>query len=231
MSKLHIPMDYDRYGYRFMSSIRQNGKHVGYHPGADLNWGSGAADLGRPIVAMYDGIVKYSRAGSGWGNMMVIHHPDLGPNIYSRLAHFDKRYVSVGEKVTAGQLIGTCGRTGTTSPHCHFEVWKRKLPTWTKYIYGWSKAEMFKYFHDPIDYIKATNLTINKKEEVPDYAKPSVAKAIESGIATNWEHPNEIVGNSTLEWILVKLKALQKNEGKVTKARMIVALDRLGLLD
>jgi len=58
--------------------------------------------------------------GSGYGNYIVIAHD----NDYSTLyAHMKTTNVRVGQEVNAGDKIGTCGSTGTsTGPHLHFEV-------------------------------------------------------------------------------------------------------------
>jgi len=69
-----------------------------------------------------------------------------------------------------------------------------------------------------------------KKAEVSEWAKKSVEKAIEHGIAKEWNTPQEIVGNSVLEHILCNLKLLNDVQGSVTKERLIVALDRAKLL-
>lgn len=65
----------------------------------------------------------------------------------------------------------------------------------------------------------------------PPYAVKSIEKAIKKGVALKWDDPEEIVGNGTLEWTLINLGALSQQYGNVSKARLIVAYDRLGLLD
>jgi murein DD-endopeptidase MepM/ murein hydrolase activator NlpD len=55
------------------------------------------------------------------GNATIIDH---GEGIYSGLYHQAEIYVSVGEHVTAGELIGKIGDTGrVTGPHVHWDVW------------------------------------------------------------------------------------------------------------
>ncbi|MFH1085142.1 MAG: M23 family metallopeptidase [Chloroflexota bacterium] len=75
----------------------------------------GAADSGYVAVAQYSDV--------GYGRMIVIDHGNGTQTLY---AHMSVYYVEVGQSVAKGELIGKCGRTGsTTGPHLHFEVIQR----------------------------------------------------------------------------------------------------------
>ena len=55
-----------------------------------------------------------------YGNLIKVDH---GNGIETWYAHTSKMYVKVGEKVTAGQIIGAVGSTGnSTGAHLHFEI-------------------------------------------------------------------------------------------------------------
>ncbi|HEY5270928.1 MAG TPA: M23 family metallopeptidase, partial [Anaerolineales bacterium] len=55
------------------------------------------------------------------GNATIIDH---GQGVYSGLYHQAEIYVSAGDHVTAGQLIGKIGDTGrVTGPHVHWDLW------------------------------------------------------------------------------------------------------------
>lgn len=72
------------------------------------------------IVAAFDGVVARSGPYFGYGNCIVIRHAYGFETLYS---HQSKNLVKVGDKVTAGQVIGLTGRTGrATTEHLHFEV-------------------------------------------------------------------------------------------------------------
>jgi murein DD-endopeptidase MepM/ murein hydrolase activator NlpD len=55
-----------------------------------------------------------------WGEVVAIEHANGLRSLY---AHLDKRLVKEGERVAAGQQIGTSGASGkVTGPHLHMEV-------------------------------------------------------------------------------------------------------------
>ena len=87
---------------------------------------------GTPIMAAREGIVAEVKEDSNWGcpsadcardgNYILIMHRD---GTFAGYWHLQYKGVSVkvGERVSAGQVIGTSGNTGWTSgPHLHFEV-------------------------------------------------------------------------------------------------------------
>lgn len=77
--------------------------------------------LGDGITASDSGVVIYSGAISGgYGNMVMIDHGNGYQTLY---AHLSTIYVTCGQSVYQGQVIGACGSTGnSTGPHLHFEI-------------------------------------------------------------------------------------------------------------
>lgn len=92
------------------------------HLGVDL-----AAPKGTPILAAQNGMVIYAgRDFRGYGKMVLI---ESGNGIATLYAHFDKIYVSEGQRVHNGEVLGAMGRTGrATGVHLHFEVRKDRGP-------------------------------------------------------------------------------------------------------
>jgi murein DD-endopeptidase MepM/ murein hydrolase activator NlpD len=85
------------------------------HTGVDFG-----ASAGTPIRAAADGVVVAAGPRGGYGNATVIDH---GSSLATLSAHQSAVYVSVGQRVTRGQVIGAVGCTGyCTGPHLHFEV-------------------------------------------------------------------------------------------------------------
>lgn len=101
------------YGYRLHPIY----KTYRLHSGVDI-----AASSGTSIVAAEDGTVLLSSYGynGGYGNYIIINH---GNGLTTRYAHCSSLSVSVGQKVSRGQVIAAVGSTGdSTGPHLHFEV-------------------------------------------------------------------------------------------------------------
>jgi len=92
------------------------------HKGIDL-----AGKKGSPIFSVNQGRVIYKgQKFSGYGKMVMIKH---GNGITSLYSHLNKIFVSAGQVVTGGQLIGTMGRTGrATGVHLHFELMQNMEP-------------------------------------------------------------------------------------------------------
>lgn len=84
------------------------------HEGIDI-----CAPLGTPVRATADGIVKFAGNYHGFGKVVIIDHIWFE----TRYAHLDKILVQPAQKVTRGDVIGLCGRSGrTTGVHLHYEV-------------------------------------------------------------------------------------------------------------
>ena len=87
-----------------------------FHSGIDV-----PAPLNTPIKATKSGVVKTSTYSSSYGNYIVLSHNDGSSSLY---AHLNKSYVSVGQKIDRGAVIGLMGSTGnSTGSHLHFEMW------------------------------------------------------------------------------------------------------------
>lgn len=93
----------------------------GYHQGVDL-----LAPAMTPIYATAAGVVRISSEGyGGYGVAVSIDHVIGGQQVNSLYGHmtYGTRQVQVGDTVSAGQLIGFVGSTGSsTANHVHFEI-------------------------------------------------------------------------------------------------------------
>lgn len=61
--------------------------------------------------------------------------------------------LKVGDTVRKGQLAGYCGKTGTTSPHCHYEIMVKKPTNWLQYTYGMTLEAARALYVDPDPYV------------------------------------------------------------------------------
>lgn len=86
-----------------------------FHKGIDL-----AVPAGTEVRAAKGGEVVYAGCEGGYGNTVVIQHPE---GFQTRYAHLGASSVKVGDTVADEQLLGVVGSTGhSTGPHLHFEV-------------------------------------------------------------------------------------------------------------
>jgi murein DD-endopeptidase MepM/ murein hydrolase activator NlpD len=90
-------------------------KVVKFHAGLDI-----AVPKGTRVDAAAGGIVEYAGPRGGYGNVVIVRHPD---GKESRYGHLEKVLVNEGDTVTSGQQIALSGSTGkSTGPHLHFEI-------------------------------------------------------------------------------------------------------------
>ena len=88
-----------------------------FHMGLDISGSYGA-----PIVAADGGRVVEAGWHYSYGYQVVIQHSN---GLKTRYAHNSSLNVSVGQRVSKGQVISYCGSTGdSVAPHLHFEVWQ-----------------------------------------------------------------------------------------------------------
>ena len=112
VAKKHLILISSYFGKRSDPFIHEEADHYG------LDF---VSPVGTKVYATGDGTVtllKYSR--TGYGNELVINH-SFGYS--TRYAHLEKFFVSLGDPVKRGQLIGLVGNSGrSTGPHLHYEV-------------------------------------------------------------------------------------------------------------
>lgn len=103
VSSLYGMRMHPRYGYWKM------------HEGVDLS-----APNGTPVYATGNGVVVRASWQRGYGELIELNH---GFGYKTRYGHLSKMYVSPGDSVTRGQVIGEVGNTGVSSgAHLHYEV-------------------------------------------------------------------------------------------------------------
>lgn len=94
-----------------------------YHPGIDI------PNKAAPGIAAADGGVVVMAGWPdnwGYGNRVVLDHGNGYRTLY---AHLSNIYVSIGQTVSRGQVIGQMGSTGrSTGVHLHFEIHFKGIP-------------------------------------------------------------------------------------------------------
>lgn len=103
------------------------------HAGMDLGHPGGT---GTPILNVQQGVVERvlrnddrRRAFNGYGNGVVVHHPD--DDTWALYAHMDRVDVVPGQSVAAGTRLGTMGASTNDkfpgmAPHLHLELRRRR---------------------------------------------------------------------------------------------------------
>jgi len=109
-----LPMDSEitsEFGsFRTLNQVTQT-RHTG--------WDFRAA-TGTPVLASAGGEVAYAGPLDIRGNYVLIDH---GFGVFSGYAHFSQMYVTTGQSVTQGEIIGVSGNTGRSNgPHLHWEI-------------------------------------------------------------------------------------------------------------
>lgn len=85
------------------------------HTGIDIS-----GNYSSPIYAADDGRAEAVGWGSGYGNRVIVNH---GNGLKTLYGHASKLFVSTGDSIKRGQVIGMIGCTGwCTGAHVHFEV-------------------------------------------------------------------------------------------------------------
>lgn len=121
---------YPSYEGYYQNPLPTGEKTQGIHGYNSVDLG---APKGDPIYAAAEGMVivdRFSANGNPWfggyGNYVVLEHPNGTQTLY---AHMSAVYVSIGEHLNQGQMLGAVGSTGhSTGAHLHFEVRGAKNP-------------------------------------------------------------------------------------------------------
>ena len=114
---LRYPVDYARISSGFSLARRHPVlNRVRAHKGIDF-----AAPSGTPIKAAGSGRVASRGRNGGYGNAVVLAHGKGITTLYGHMSRYAKG-LSVGDRVSQGQVIGYVGMTGLASgPHVHYE--------------------------------------------------------------------------------------------------------------
>ncbi len=93
-----------------------------YHPGVDFGvpTGSRVRSISSGVIKGFDNTDAY-KGCYAWGKWIMVEHDNGLSSLY---AHLSVISVQVGQRVTAGQVIGYSGNTGvSTGPHLHLGLY------------------------------------------------------------------------------------------------------------
>ncbi|MHB1216390.1 MAG: peptidoglycan DD-metalloendopeptidase family protein [Thiobacillus sp.] len=115
---LRSPLEFSR----ITSNFSKSRKHplLGYaraHTGVDFG-----APTGTRVKATGDATVAFSGRKGGYGNLLILRHPNGYETYYAHLSAFATG-IRPGRPVSQGQVVAYVGTTGaSTGPHLHYEV-------------------------------------------------------------------------------------------------------------
>ena len=115
---LRSPLEFSR----VTSSFSNSRKHPLYgfhraHTGVDFG-----APTGTRVKATGDATVAFAGRKGGYGNLVILRHPNGYETYYAHLSAFAGG-IRPGRAVSQGQVIAFVGSTGaSTGPHLHYEV-------------------------------------------------------------------------------------------------------------
>jgi murein DD-endopeptidase MepM/ murein hydrolase activator NlpD len=188
--------------------VKKTRKH---HNGTDIIYSGGKE---RGIYAPYAGTVTYAGPSktkkddgepSGFGYYVKITHNINGQFYSSLYAHLVKgsMQVKAGDKVKAGDLLGTMGTSGmSTGVHLHWEIWKGKTHGWT---------DDGKGFVEPIEFMKAI-IALDTADKYADVASTASNKA-----------SSPVTPGASVKPVAVKPKPATPKPAAVTKPAVVKA--------
>jgi hypothetical protein len=168
-----------------------------YHPGLDLNSGSGCnADEGALVVAPLAGVVRatlfwngYS-AGEGNHVWVELDDPCLPGPTWWHTDHLQSISVGLGQRLVPGQPIGPCGRSGGWDcAHAHTELLTGPpYYGWYQWPYGWSRAQVEANYWNPSQWWAAASALVLAEGNQP--IPPEVVAVLTDWQIKNWIMPD-----------------------------------------
>ncbi|MEK9160252.1 MAG: S-layer homology domain-containing protein [Patescibacteria group bacterium] len=152
------------------------GEGCGSHPAVDIK-----VPKGTPVYDIANGVVSKAGTSSSFGKYIVIKHngvpdpnnPGQTTTLYSSYSHLSEFFVTEGQEVSKGEVIGQVGDTGTaTTHHLHFQLdsgdapWHPYWPFttaeasaagydfWDAVNHGVGKDNLYRYTRNPMDFVQ-----------------------------------------------------------------------------
>lgn len=129
---------------------------------------------GAPVRAMGAGTVLQPNAAPGGGTAGNTVTIDYGNGLIALAGHLNEMYVQPGDKVKAGQYIGTVGKTGiSTGTHLHLETWIDGQHVNPLDLFPWTGERPEGESFDPVDRIIASWETITTAQPAANGSCPT----------------------------------------------------------
>lgn len=164
-----------------------------YHEAYDLNsMGGGDSDLGALVVAPLGGVVSdvlwWNGVSTGFGNQLAMYVDDerAASRCYLHVAHLHDMVVIPGQRVAAGQQLGSCGKSGNQGyAHAHTALWHEVPPGgWGFWQVGYSREWVAGHTLDPGAWFWASVTRANELGAAPP--PPEVIAVLEDWQIRLW---------------------------------------------
>ena len=167
------------------------------HPGLDLNSGGSCnADEGKAVVTPLAGVVRavlpWNGSSLGEGNHLWVELDDVccpGPT-WVHVDHLLDILVHEGQRLSPGETIGLCGRTGGWDcAHAHTELTKGPPATgYWQWPYGWSRAQVEAAYWNPSEWWARASALVYAEADHP--APPEALMLLTDWQLRNWILPD-----------------------------------------
>ena len=132
-TRKNIPMYCDGYYCRPKPGNKTNRPHVGIDLGCKGDF------YQMPVYATADGTIQLVSSGKAAGNFIRIDH---GAGWKTQYKHLDKIFVTKGQQVSAGCLIGLMGHTGGNQDYAHMGISRDMTHLHYEILYSGSKTSV-----------------------------------------------------------------------------------------
>lgn len=134
-----------------------------------------------PVDALVVAVLPWDGYTSGEGNhcWLYLDASVCVANAWMHFDHLGSFAVEEGQRVSAGQLIGTCSASGNWDcAHSHEELAKQQPSSWWAWPYGWSIAQVQAAYFDPGWWFSQTVAKAGQQETPPMHTTPEERQAM-----------------------------------------------------
>jgi hypothetical protein len=184
-----------------------SGEGSGTHPAVDIK-----VPENTPVYSIANGVVISAGTSSSFGKYIVVRHngvpdpnfPGQTTTLDSSYSHLSDFFVTEGEEVAKGEVIGQVGDTGTaTTYHLHFQLdtddapWHPYWPFtsaeasaagysfWEAVTAGVGEENMYRYTRNPLDFVQ------DHLDEDATLTDAPIVSTVESTATPEEEEPEE----------------------------------------
>lgn len=176
------------------------------------------------LLSPVSGVVRRNAHQNQMGKTMYIEDSKGGIHVF---AHLESFLLGTGDSVSVDTVIAKTGNTGsvTSGPHLHYEIITPQPVNEEDKVMNRKLFQFSGFNTDPLPYLE------NMQRELAEWEEETIEYATEKKYATQWEDPDEVVGNATAEHMFHKLGLVKEPQGNLTKVRLAEIIKKSGLAE